>query len=103
MERCQAKPYFEKAIAADPNAAGSMNGLARVLYAKGDVDGAMKIWQEMVEKFPGPHAGVSGLADAYLEKEEFKKAVPLLEKLAKANPGDKQIKEKLARAGGRSE
>jgi predicted Zn-dependent protease len=52
----------------------------------------------MVDKVPGPHAGTSGLADAYLEKEEFQKAVPLLEQLAKANPSDEQLQKKLARA-----
>jgi cytochrome c-type biogenesis protein CcmH/NrfG len=52
----------------------------------------------MIEKFPSPNAGTFGLADAYMEKQEFKKAVPLWESLAKANPADQQIKQKLARA-----
>ena len=69
-----------------------------VLYADGDVDGAIKIWKEMVDKIPGVHAGTSGLADAYLEKGEPQKAVPLLEQLVKANPDDQQLKAKLARA-----
>lgn len=94
----EAKPYFEKALAAEPGAAGAMNGLARVLNAQGDTDGAIKIWEEMVEKIPGSHAGVYGLADAYLAKQEFEKAVPLLERLAKANPKDQKIKDQLARA-----
>src|SRR5262249_42263660 len=64
----QAKPYFQKCLEVDALAAGSMNGLARVLYAQGDVDGAIKIWEEMVEKLPGPNAGTAGLADAYMEK-----------------------------------
>ena len=75
-----------------------MNGLARCLNAQGDTDGAIKIWQEMVAKIPGVHAGTSGLADAYLEKEEFQKAVRLLEQLAKAEPTNEEIKQKLARA-----
>jgi len=47
---------------------------------------------------PGPHAGTFGLADAYLERNEFAKALPLLEKLAKVNPAHDQIKAKLDRA-----
>ncbi len=94
----KAKPYFEKALAADPLAAGSMNGLARVLKTQGDLDGAMKIWQEMVDKIPGPHAGTAGLADAYMEKTEYAKAIPLLEQIVKADPKDSDAKKKLDRA-----
>ncbi len=75
-----------------------MNGLARVLYAQDDADGAIKVWQEMVEKFPGPHAGTSGLADAYLARHEYQKAVPLLESLLKADPDNADVKRKLALA-----
>ena len=75
-----------------------MNGLARVLKAQGDLDGAIKIWQQMVEKIPGPHAGTAGLADAYMEKSEYAKAIPFLEQLAKADPKDPDTKKKLARA-----
>jgi predicted Zn-dependent protease len=69
-----------------------------VLKADGDVDGAIKLWQQMLEKFPGPNAGTFGLADAFMEKGEFQKAVPLWEQLTKANPNDQEIKDKLARA-----
>lgn len=90
-----AKPYFERAIAADPKAAGSLNGLARILSAKGDTDGAIKIWKQMVETIPGVHAGTAGLAEAYLEKEEYQKALPLLEQWAKAEPQNEEIQNKL--------
>jgi predicted Zn-dependent protease len=72
-----------------------MNGLARVLYAKGDVEGAIKIWKQMVEKIPGVHAGMVGLADAYLEKGAYDKAVPLLEQWAASDPQDAAIQNKL--------
>jgi tetratricopeptide (TPR) repeat protein len=94
----EAKGYFEKAIAADPSAAGSMNGLARVLSSEGNTEAAIKIWQKMVEKFPGPHAGTVGLANAYFEKKEYKKSIPLYEQLAKADPNDEDVKQKLAQA-----
>jgi pentatricopeptide repeat protein len=94
----EAKAYFEKALAADPTAAGAMNGLARAFSAEGNTDRAIKIWQQMVEKFPGPHAGTVGLANAYFEKKEFKKAIPLFEQLAKAYPDDEEVKQKLAQA-----
>jgi tetratricopeptide (TPR) repeat protein len=95
----RAKPLLEKAIAADPQqAAGAINGLARVLKAEGDDAGAIKLWEQMLKKFPGPNAATAGLADAYLEKDDFKKAIPLLEQLLKAEPNDQEIKAKLERA-----
>jgi len=94
----EAKPVFEKALAADPDASGAMNGLARALDTQDDTDGAIKVWEKMTEKVPGPHAGTFGLVDAYLQKKEFKKAVPLLEQLCKAYPNDEQLKKKLQRA-----
>jgi tetratricopeptide (TPR) repeat protein len=93
-----AKPYFERALTIEPHAVGSLNGLARVSYAKGDVAGAIKIWQEMVENIPGFHAGTASLADAYLEQGEYDKAIPLLEKWAAAEPPNIQVQEKLQRA-----
>ena len=93
-----ARPYFEKALAAEPLAGGTMNGLARSLKAEGDLDGAIKIWQQMVDKVPAPHDGPTFLADAYMKKEEYGKAVPLLEKLSAAEPNNKKLQDKLARA-----
>ncbi|HUE17777.1 MAG TPA: tetratricopeptide repeat protein, partial [Planctomycetaceae bacterium] len=97
----EAKTYFQKTLAVDPLAGGSLNGLARVYSAQGETEQAVKVWQKMVDKLPGPHAGTVGLANAYFEKKEFKKAVPLLERLAKAYPNDADVKHKLelARAG----
>jgi pentatricopeptide repeat protein len=91
----EAKTYFQKTLAVEPLAAGSLNGLASVYSAQGETEQAIKIWQKMVDKIPGPHAGTAGLADAYFEKKEYKKAVPLFEQLAKANPNDEDVKHKL--------
>ena len=93
-----AKSHFQKAIELDTNAAGAMNGLARVMKIEGNTDEAIKVWQQMIDRFPGPHAGTFGLADTYFERKEYVKAVPLLEQLAKANPSDDQIKTKLEQA-----
>jgi Flp pilus assembly protein TadD len=97
-EAAEAKPYFEKILAAEPDAAGALNGLARVTKLEGELDGAIKIWEDMLVRFPDATAVPYELADAYVEKEEFAKAVPLLEKLAKADPTNQQLQAKLARA-----
>ena len=69
-----------------------------MLKAQGDDAGAIKLWEEMLKKFPGPNAATAGLADAYFEKGEFKKAVPLLEQLLKSTPDDEELKSKLEQA-----
>ena len=94
----QAKPYFEKCLVIEPLSGGALNGLAQILKANDDLDGAMKLWQKMVDKLPGPNAGTFGLADAYMEKEEYAKAIPLLEQLLKEKPDDHSLKEKLRHA-----
>ncbi len=97
----EAKTYFQKTLAIDPLAGGSLNGLARVYSAQGETEQAIQLWQKMVDKIPGPNAGTVGLANAYFGKKEYKKAVPLFEQLAKAYPNDQDVKHKLdlARAG----
>ena len=72
-----------------------MNGLARCLKEQGQIDEAIKIWQQMLEKFPGVNAGTYGLADAYLEKKQFAKAAELYEQIVKENPADAEIRKKL--------
>lgn len=91
----QAQGYFEKALAIEPLAGGAMNGLGRALYDQDQIDRAVEIWQKMVDEIPGPHAGTLNLADVWLEREQYAKAIPLLEQLAQANPADQQLKNKL--------
>ena len=78
----QAKPWFEKSIAVICMSPCDDGG-GGVLKAQGDDAGAIKLWEEMLKKFPGPNAATAGLADAYFEKGEYKKAIPLLEQLRK--------------------
>lgn len=97
-KQADAKVAFEKAIKADPEAAGSINGLAICLKSEGKADEAMKLWQQMVDKYPGPNAGTYGLAMAYVERKDYPKALPLLEQLAKSDPSDQQVQQALKQA-----
>lgn len=95
----EAKPHFEISLKLIPEHVGAMNGLARCLKeGENDLDGAIKIWQKMIETSPGPHAGTSALAWAYLEKGEPAKAIPYFEQLLEANPNDTHAKAGLERA-----
>ena len=48
----EAKPFFERALKADPNATGSMNGLARILKSQGQTEEAIQLWETLVQKVP---------------------------------------------------
>jgi predicted Zn-dependent protease len=75
-----------------------MAGLADTLKSQGDIDGAIKVWEQLDAKIPGAPEVTLGLADAYLAKKKYEKAIPLLESLEKAIPDDKDIRKKLAKA-----
>ena len=45
----EAKPYFEKCLEKEPDAAGPMNGLARCLKEEGKVDEAIALWEKMAK------------------------------------------------------
>jgi tetratricopeptide (TPR) repeat protein len=93
-----AKTKFQAALDKDPEAAGAMNGLASVDQAQDKLDDAIKIWEQMVKKVPGVHAGTYGLANAYMAKKQYDKAVPLYEKIVAANPNDADAKARLSEA-----
>ena len=48
--------------------------------------------------FPGPHAGVYGLASTYLEQKKYDLAVKYYEQIVEANPNDKSARDGLKRA-----
>ncbi len=91
----EAKKHFEICLKLDPKHVGAMNGLARCLKAEGKVDDAIATWEKMLKIAPGPNAGMWGLADAHFERKEYDKAIKYLEQLAKANPEDATLKERL--------
>jgi predicted Zn-dependent protease len=64
------------------------------------VDEAIELWKQMIEKHPGAggSAGAWGLAQTYLEMNEFDKALPLFEKMAKEQPENEAIQQGLAKA-----
>jgi predicted Zn-dependent protease len=65
---------------------------------QGKVDEAIELWKKMLEQSPGASSGAYGLAETYLERNEFDKALPLYEKLAKEMPDNETVQAGLARA-----
>jgi hypothetical protein len=52
----------------------------------------------MQKKFPGVNAATVGLAQTYYEQKQYDKAIPYLEQVVQANPGDADSKRKLEAA-----
>ena len=52
----------------------------------------------MLELYPGPNAGMYGLARIYVKEKKYSDALPYLQELAKANPDDAELKRMLALA-----
>jgi tetratricopeptide (TPR) repeat protein len=90
-----AKEHFDRALEIDPASTIAADGAARTLQLQGDMPGAIKVWEELVASYPSYQPGLANLADAYLEQNETAKAIPVLEKLAKLRPRDKELRAKV--------
>jgi predicted Zn-dependent protease len=75
-----------------------MNGVALVDRQEGRLDDAIAMWEKMVQKYPGVNAGTYGLADAYMAKGQYEKAVTLYQQIVDANPSDHETQAKLEEA-----
>jgi tetratricopeptide (TPR) repeat protein len=93
-----AKKHFEICLKLEPKHVGAMNGLARCLKAEGKADEAIALWEKMLEIAPGPNAATWGLAETYFERRDYDKAIKYFEQLAKADPKDATVKERLEAA-----
>jgi len=94
----EAKPYFEKILAKEPDAIGPLNGLARCFKEEGKIDQAIKTGEHGYQIQPEPNDLAGGLADAYLETKQYAKAVPLFELMLKAHPKNKHFQKGLEAA-----
>jgi predicted Zn-dependent protease len=93
-----ADEMFTKCLAINASDVGAINGKANCLKRQGRVDEAIAMWKEMLEKYPSASAMGWMLAETYMERSEFDKAVPILEKLAQAQPQNKYVQDALERA-----
>jgi len=89
---------FNKCLEIAPSDVGAMNGKANCMKRHGRVDDAIALWKEMLEKYPSAGAMGWALAQTYMERNEFDKALPIWEKLAKEQPQNKAVQDGLERA-----
>ena len=65
---------------------------------EGDVDEAIKVWEKMYKKYPGPNAAAVGLAMTYSERKQYDKAIKFYKELVKAQPDNAEFKNGLEEA-----
>jgi tetratricopeptide (TPR) repeat protein len=97
-DAAEARKHFEICLKLEPKHVGAMNGMARCLKAEGKTDEAIAMWEKMLQIAPGPNAGTYGLADTYFEQKDYSKAAKYYEELAKADPKDETVKQRLEEA-----
>lgn len=124
----EARPFFEKAVAADPQFALAWLGLAntqpspKAFFEKiaravaladpvsdgerlvirgadaggrGDVAAQLKLYEELVQKFPGDERALLLLANTHFGTQRYGEAIALYERAAKIAPGFSQIYNQL--------
>ncbi len=69
-----------------------LTNLGNLYFRKGDVDKAMKIYRQVLEKNPELYNALNNLARCYMEKGEYEKAKELLEKAISIDDNRKAAK-----------
>ncbi|CAN5286313.1 hypothetical protein BH11CYA1_BH11CYA1_43760 [soil metagenome] len=81
-----ANEAFEKALFIKPNRPTSLNGLASVLFARGQVEPAIKKWQEAVAVDPKFASAYFNLGTAYESQKKYDEALKVYVKAVSIAP-----------------
>lgn len=88
----QAQSDFEKALITWPSNYSALNGMAWSLKAQGQTEGAVKLWQRVLELPHRPHVEIpeslKGLGLVYYERGDYPRANLYLARSALLNPFD---------------
>lgn len=90
----EARPYFERVLARWPANYSALNGLGWCLKAEDQAEGALRLWERMLEHRPdspveAPHA-LKGMGMVYYERGDYAKANFYLSKSIERNSEDKE-------------
>lgn len=83
----EAKQYFSKARADAATTAAAYNNLGNLAFLQGDLEGAIRLYQQALEKEAGDAPISINLARVYLKAGHPKKAVAAFEKAVSLDPG----------------
>ncbi len=66
--------------------------LGNLFYRMGDVDGAIKVYQEVLNRNPKCYMAMNNLARCYIDKGDYEKAEELLKNAMAINPNSEVVK-----------
>jgi Flp pilus assembly protein TadD len=88
----EAQSDFEKVLITWPSNYSALNGMAWSLKAQGQAEGALKLWQRVLELPHRPHVEIpeslKGLGTVYYERGDYARANLYLARSALLNPYD---------------
>ncbi|HEY7215586.1 MAG TPA: tetratricopeptide repeat protein, partial [Thermoanaerobaculia bacterium] len=88
----EAQSDFEKVLLTWPSNYSALNGMAWSLKAQGQAEGALKLWQRVLELPHRPHVEIpeslKGLGTVYYERGDYVRANQYLARSALLNPYD---------------
>jgi tetratricopeptide (TPR) repeat protein len=91
----EARVYFERALWLDDDHVLSLDGFALSLKNEGNVQEAIRVWQEMSARYPGVNIGTPGLAWTYYEIQDYGQAAVQFARLIRRHPYDSRLAEAL--------
>jgi tetratricopeptide (TPR) repeat protein len=90
----EAQSDFEKVLITWPSNYSALNGMAWSLKAQGQAEGAVKLWQRVLELPHRPHVEIAdslkGLGTVYYERGDYPRANSYLARYALLNPFDSE-------------
>jgi len=98
----EGRSYFEQALSLHGDHLRSLNGRASCLQSEGKTGEAIAIWEKVAEIYPGISDASRGLAFAYLNLQDYRRAASYLIPLAKKYPHNTQVLQALGTAMSRS-
>lgn len=97
-DRESAQREFTAELALDPGNGNAGYELANIQAELGNLEGARKLYVQILERFPDFEEALVGLGGVYADIQKPEQAIPLLERATRLNPKDDVAWYRLARA-----
>jgi tetratricopeptide (TPR) repeat protein len=90
-----AEKALRKSLAIDPSNLRIYGALARSMRNRGDKDGAIGVYREMLRQAPDDHSTLFALAEAQINDEDVEGAIETLERIETSYPSDLESVKRL--------
>jgi cytochrome c-type biogenesis protein CcmH/NrfG len=94
----EGRSYFEQALSLRWDHIKSLNGRASCLQSEGKTAEAIAVWEKVAELYPGISDASRGLAFAYLNLQDYRRAASYLVPLARKYPHNTRVLQALGTA-----